>query len=1417
MAKVELISMSSFDWNNIISFNGSQNNAFEELVCQLAREEDIADKVSFDRIGTPDGGVEAYYTLRNGDEYGWQAKFFDSMGQSQWRQLEDSFKNAFEKHPRLAKYYICIPLDRADPKIENKKWFMDKWKEKIEQWQQYAREKRRSIEFEYWGSSELLHKISLEKHAGRRKFWINEIDLSNQWFADQTQRSIDDLGRRYTKERNFELSIAKTFDFIARDEHFQEHIYDAYDEALKKLSKCVKAANDKDLSQYRTDLQQDLTQLQKTYESTKYKEMMPVDFDCILSSVTSTQKHCESLDCHIDNWRKSKEQHTKDEPADRFNYLLHLLREAQNSLYDFREFITDPKMMLVNVPHLILQGNAGIGKSHLLADVVLKRTKENKQSILLLGQHFVNNESPWTQILRNILRLNCNEDEFLGALDAKAQAMGSRIIVFIDALNEGKGPYFWQDHIKGFVNSFKKYKWIGLVLSIRSSYVKKIVPQELITNDMAVRIEHYGFRDVEYEASKYFFNQYGIVQPSIPLLNPDFQNPLYLIMFCEGLKRKKISVIPDGYEGITSVINLYLENINDSLSRRFNYPDNLNLVRMAAELIAEKKVEKNLDLVFYKEAYDLIETEFRNYLNERGFLDALISEGIFIKNLYWNENDQSSEVIRFTYQKFEEHVTASCLLKKHLNPANPEEAFSEGQILYELIKTENDCYNRYGVIEAITIQLPELIGKDIYEIAPHCKSFTPIIDAFVESLIWRKKETIGKNHIDYVNDYVLKRPHNRFWETVLSVASIPNHFFNADFLHRNLMRYSLPERDAWWATYIHNKMYEPTPVKRLIDWAWSDEDKRHIADESILLSAKAISWFLTSSDRFLRDSATKALIALLENRIEVLQQLLKEFEEVNDPYVYERLFGVAYGCALRTADTGGLKNLSEYIYQTIFDKENVYPHVLLRDYARGVIEYSICSNCGVIVDKEKITPPYKSSWFDAIPTDENIKKYELDYKSPSFKDYYWGQNDIIYSMQPEGSKMHMYGDFGRYVFQSGFSNWDVDVRQLSNLAIKRVFELGYDVEKHGEFDRNINRNFYYGRAGGKPERIGKKYQWIAFYELLARVSDNFVMYDCIWSKDEKKVRFEGPWEPYVRDIDPTILIKSKTQGESHQVDKWWFNAQYENWSLPYEKWVKKTNDLPDPAKIMQVTDCYKNRWLVLEIYPDWEEPIGLGIDKFEHPHKYLWYQIKSYIVKEKDYAKIVPWCREQHFMGCWMPESRDMYQLFSREYYWSPAYRFFQNPYWGGETWCAIPDRKNNREVGKVMVTAERYLWEEEYDCSKDDTISFFRPTQVLFEGLGMRFGPKEGELLDKEGQLICFDPSVSYGSPTCLLVRKDSFNSFLKKNNFKIFWTMLGEKLVHGVGSRGEYSSDRLEFSGVYTFDGERVDGNLKFFSEKR
>ena len=45
-------------------------------------------------------------------------------------------------------------------------------------------------------------------------------------------------------------------------------------------------------------------------------------------------------------------------------------------------------------------------------------------------------------------------------------------------------------------------------------------------------------------------------------------------------------------------------------------------------------------------------------------------------------------------------------------------------------------------------------------------------------------------------------------------------------------------------------------------------------------------------------------------------------------------------------------------------------------------------------------------------------------------------------------------------------------------SLKRIFELGYDVEKHGKYDRNCTDRVGLRFQLGRKERIGKKYQWI---------------------------------------------------------------------------------------------------------------------------------------------------------------------------------------------------------------------------------------------------------------------------------------------------------------------------------------------------
>ena len=78
-------------------------------------------------------------------------------------------------------------------------------------------------------------------------------------------------------------------------------------------------------------------------------------------------------------------------------------------------------------------------------------------------------------------------------LEAKAEASGHRIIIFIDAINEGHGVTIWQRYIRGFVDKIRQHPWLGLVLSIRNSYEDAILPWDEFGNDYCVRARHHGF------------------------------------------------------------------------------------------------------------------------------------------------------------------------------------------------------------------------------------------------------------------------------------------------------------------------------------------------------------------------------------------------------------------------------------------------------------------------------------------------------------------------------------------------------------------------------------------------------------------------------------------------------------------------------------------------------------------------------------------------------------------------------------------------------------------------------------------------------------------------------------------------------------------------------------------------------------
>ena len=51
----------------------------------------------------------------------------------------------------------------------------------------------------------------------------------------------------------------------------------------------------------------------------------------------------------------------------------------------------------------------------------------------------------------------------------------------------------------------------------------------------------------------------------------------------------------------------------------------------------------------------------------------------------------------------------------------------------------------------------------------------------------------------------------------------------------------------------------------------------------------------------------------------------------------------------------------------------------------------------------------------------------------------------------------------------------------------------------------------------------------------------------------------------------------------------------------------------------------------------------------------------SLFIDEDDFSSVYNWAKNQNFGGRWMPECSNRYEMFYREYYWSPAYKYYDS------------------------------------------------------------------------------------------------------------------------------------------------------------
>ncbi|KKL71686.1 hypothetical protein LCGC14_2092430, partial [marine sediment metagenome] len=676
----------------------------------------------FIRKGTPDAGAECFWRLPNDAEHCWQAKFFlSSPDSNQWSQIDDSVKTVLAKHPNITKYTICLPMDRPDAREEGKKSCLQKWDDHVASWQKLAKEKGMVVEFLYWGESEIFQMLSKEEHRGRYLFWFNRDILTNMSMSHQIDDAISNVGPRYTPELNVELEIAELFDAMGRNDKYHAKIR----ELLGKLQRRVKslARNKQDVPFYET-VSNIIKKCQKLFsllfEFSKSPECI-VDMQnlkSICSEVNDLIWEChgsihdlEEKEYEEKFGHKRKGDYYSSEYSS-WNYNLRMIREAIGNL---RCYVDGSFARLSILPNMILCGDAGTGKTHLLCDIALNRINNNMPTVLLLGQHF-RNANPWKQIIDQ-LQFHCETaDEMLGILDAAGEASHVRTLIFLDAINESYDKEFWTDHLTGIFSSIRRYKWVGIVVSIRQSYLNYIIPAHLLNDSDLVSVAfHQGFKGVEYEAFQKFFTYYKIDYPSVPLLNPEFLNPLFLKLLCEGLCNLKIKQFPRDFHNITKIYETFVNSIDKKLSRKKYLDYNLNerIVWKSVNLLAGVMATKKRQYLTEKEVEFALEDLDKSTGYHNSLYSHLKSEHLICEDMAYHK-ELYIDVIRFAYERFTDHLIAKFLIDKYIGLSSPNESFRKASNLTSLFSDEQSLYYNRGVIEALSIQIPERYGVDLH-------------------------------------------------------------------------------------------------------------------------------------------------------------------------------------------------------------------------------------------------------------------------------------------------------------------------------------------------------------------------------------------------------------------------------------------------------------------------------------------------------------------------------------------------------------------------------------------------------------------------------------------------------------------------------------------------------------------------------
>lgn len=597
-----------------------------------------------------------------------------------------------------------------------------------------------------------------------------------------------------------------------------------------------------------------------------------------------------------------------------------------------KEFFFSTRTRAARQCLLIVDGEAGSGKSHCFAHVARTRTERGLPTLLILGQQLDASIPAGVQILKE-LSLQGSLDECLAELTAVAESKGAKALILVDAINESNNRAKWQSALPKLLAAVQRYPWIALAVSVRSCFRTLVFGNEFDFDSYPI-IRHTGFAGHETEAASAYFKAFDL-SPNVPLLDPAFTNGLFLRLYCE-VARATIGSRASRHIGLRTLFLAFLRRVEEQLvSGPLDVDPSDHVVTRAVEDIAARMAANQTSWLPRSEARDVLNGILPSTDWKSSLLYHLLAEDVLAEDVAYRAGEWI-ESVRFSFERFSDLAVAEHLLRNATNEAE----------VIELMRSKAVAGHgsRLGgaslLVEGLALVLPEVIGVEILDVIPSGTECDVAEDAFVRSLLWREPAALGHRALQLVDELFAssQRP-SSFVDTMVMLSAVPDHPLNGDRLDQWLGGLSMPERDCEWATYLHWAWDGTSAMERLISWASRTQGAP--LDPAVRnLAGTTLAWALSTPNRFLRDTATKSLVALFDGRLREWARLEEHFRRVDDPYILERVCAAGCGVVLRTSALNDVDPVARTLFNSYFLNQKCLPtHVLTRDYLRLIIEW----------------------------------------------------------------------------------------------------------------------------------------------------------------------------------------------------------------------------------------------------------------------------------------------------------------------------------------------------------------------------------------------------------------------------------------------------------------------------------------------